>query len=42
LQAIVWYTENKIDFIGAYNAVWLLAEEMRVADTFDAKALRPP
>ncbi len=37
LQAIVWYTENKVDFIDAYNAAWLLAEEMRIAYTFDLK-----
>ncbi len=37
LQAIVWYTENKIDFIGAYNAAWLLAEEVRIAYTFERK-----
>jgi len=37
LQAIVWYTENKVNFIGAYNAAWLLAEEMRIAYTFNRK-----
>ncbi len=37
LQAIVWYTENKVDFIDAYNAAWLLAEEMRIAYNFDRK-----
>ena len=37
LQAIVWYTENKVDFIDGYNAAWLLAEEMRIVYTFDRK-----
>ncbi|MEE8460742.1 MAG: hypothetical protein V3S50_01310, partial [Acidobacteriota bacterium] len=37
LQAIVGYTENKIDSIGACNAAWLLVEERRIAYTFDRK-----
>ena len=37
LQASVWYTKNKVDFIDAYNAAWLLAEEMRIAYTFARK-----
>jgi predicted nucleic-acid-binding protein len=35
LQAITWFAEKNIDFIDAYNAAWLLAQEMNVACTFD-------
>ncbi len=35
LQAVTWYAEKNIDFIDAYNAAWLLAQDMNVAYTFD-------
>jgi predicted nucleic-acid-binding protein len=35
LQAVAWFAEKNIDFIDAYNAAWLLAQDMNVAYTFD-------
>jgi predicted nucleic-acid-binding protein len=37
LQAIIWYAEKQVDFIDAYNAAWLLAQEIKAAYTFDRK-----
>jgi predicted nucleic-acid-binding protein len=37
LQAITWYVEEGVDFIDAYNAAWLLAQDMQVAYTFDRR-----
>jgi predicted nucleic-acid-binding protein len=37
LQAIIWYVDQNIDFIDAYNAAWLLDQGMTVAYTFDRK-----
>lgn len=36
-QAIIWYAEQNVDFIDAYNAAWLLAQGMTAAYTFDRK-----
>jgi predicted nucleic acid-binding protein len=36
-QAITWFAENRVDFIDAYNAAWMLAQGMDVAYTFDHK-----
>ena len=35
LGAITWFAEEDIDFIDAYNAAWLLAQDMEVVYTFD-------
>jgi predicted nucleic acid-binding protein len=35
LQAVTWFAEEDIDFIDAYNAAWLLRQDMNVAYTFD-------
>lgn len=35
LQAVTWFDEKNIDFVDAFNAAWLLAQEMDVAYTFD-------
>lgn len=37
LQAIVWYADQNVDFIDAYNATWLLEQGTTVACTFDRK-----
>jgi len=37
LQSISWYTEKNIDFIDAYNAAWLLAQDMKTIYTFNRK-----
>lgn len=37
VQAIVWYAAENVDFIDAYNAAWLLANDMTVAYTFDRR-----
>ena len=34
-QAVAWFAEKNIDFIDAYNAAWLLAQDMHVAYTSD-------
>lgn len=36
-QAISWYAEKTLDFIGAYNAAWLLAYDLKAVYTFDRK-----
>jgi predicted nucleic-acid-binding protein len=37
LQAIFWYADKNIDFIDAFNAVWLLAQGLTTTYTFDRK-----
>jgi predicted nucleic acid-binding protein len=37
LQAAVWHAEKNVDFIDAYNAAWLLAQDIHTAYTFDLK-----
>lgn len=37
LQAIVWYAEKRVDFVDAYHAAWMLAEDVSTAYTFDRK-----
>ena len=37
LQAARWYGEKNVDFIDAYNAAWLLANDIPMAYTFDRK-----
>jgi predicted nucleic-acid-binding protein len=36
-QAVIWYSEQNVDFIDAYNAAWLLTHGMTTAYTFDRK-----
>ena len=35
LQAIISYVDKNVDFIDAYSGAWLLAHDMKCADTFD-------
>ena len=35
LQAVTWFAEAHVDFIDAYNAAWMLAQDLDVAYTFD-------
>lgn len=37
LQAVDWYVQKNVDFIDAYHAAWLMANEVRVAFTFDQR-----
>ena len=37
LQAIFWYADKNIDFIDAFNAAWLLSQELTSIYTFDRK-----
>jgi len=37
LQAITEYTDQNVDFADAYNAAWLLGQEMTTVYTFDRK-----
>ncbi|MFQ5613426.1 MAG: PIN domain-containing protein [Anaerolineae bacterium] len=37
LQAVVWYVDQNVDFIDAYNAAWLLDHRLNVTYTFDRK-----
>lgn len=37
LQAMIWYVDQNVDFIDAYNAAWLMDQEMVVVYTFDRK-----
>lgn len=37
LQAMTWYADKNVDFIDAYNAAWLLVQEMGAIYTFDRK-----
>ncbi len=39
-QAITWYAEKNVDFIDAYNAAWMLEEEITHIFTFDQKHFR--
>ena len=40
VQAITWYVEKNVDFIDAYNAVWMNSEEISHIFTFDQKHFR--
>jgi predicted nucleic-acid-binding protein len=37
LQAASWYAEKNVDFIDAYNAVWMIKHDLVKAYTFDKK-----
>jgi predicted nucleic-acid-binding protein len=37
LQAAVWYAEKNVDFIDAFNAVWMMKHDVENAFTFDQK-----
>lgn len=37
LQAAVWYAEKNVDFIDAFNAAWMLQQDISKAATFDLK-----
>jgi predicted nucleic-acid-binding protein len=37
LQAAVWYAEKNVDFIDAFNAAWLLQQDISRVATFDLK-----
>ena len=37
LQGISWYAEKNVDFIDAYNAAWLVGQEMKAIYTFDLR-----
>jgi uncharacterized protein len=37
LQAVVWYVEKNVDFIDAYNAVWMTRQNLLSACTFDQR-----
>ena len=37
LQAVVWYTDQNVDFIDAYNAAWMLKREIHQVYTFDRR-----
>ena len=37
IQAVLWYVEKPIDFINAFNAAWMLDQEVRTIFTFDRK-----
>lgn len=39
-HAIIWYAEKNIDFIDAYNAAWMIHEDINKAYTFDQKHFR--
>jgi len=40
VQAIVWYAEKNVDFIDAFNAVWMMDEDISAVYTFDHKHFR--
>lgn len=35
LQAILWYVEENVDFIDAYNGAWMLTQGIKTTYTFD-------
>lgn len=37
LQAILWHVEKSVDFIDAFNAAWMMDQEVRTICTFDRK-----
>jgi uncharacterized protein len=37
LQAAVWYAEKNVDFIDAFNAAWMLQQDISKVATFDLK-----
>lgn len=40
LQAVIWYTEQNVDFTDAYNGAWMLAHGIDTACTFDRRHFR--
>ncbi len=39
-QAITWYADKNVDFIDAYNAAWMIREDVLQIFTFDQKHFR--
>ena len=39
-QAIAWYVEKNVDFIDAYNAAWMMQNDITHIFTFDQKHFR--
>ncbi len=39
-HAVTWYAEKNVDFIDAFNAAWMLRENIVKAYTFDQKHFR--
>ena len=39
-QAVTWFAQKNVDFIDAYNAAWMLAQRMDIANTFDHSSNR--
>ncbi len=39
-QAITWYADKNVDFIDAYNAAWMIGEDVLQIFTFDQKHFR--
>ena len=37
LQATTWYAEKNVDWIDAYNAAWLMAQDMQTVCSFDRR-----
>ena len=37
LQAAVWYDEKNVDFVDAFDAAWLLQQDISMVATFDLK-----
>jgi predicted nucleic acid-binding protein len=37
LQAVLWHVEKRVDFIDAYNAAWMIDQDIRTIYTFDRK-----
>jgi predicted nucleic-acid-binding protein len=37
LQAILWNTDKNVDFIDAFNAAWILNQDIHTVCTFDRK-----
>ena len=37
LRATLWYAEKNVDYADAYNAAWLLGQDIKTAYTFDRK-----
>lgn len=37
LQAIIWHVDKSVDFIDAFNAAWMIDQEVRTIFTFDRR-----
>jgi len=37
LQAVLWHVEKSVDFIDAYNAAWMMKQDIQKVFTFDRK-----